>query len=55
MNPEEKTVLLNLTVEEARDLFGRCLKSADEDNQASRAVLLKLAQALDKADDLRAA
>jgi hypothetical protein len=46
---------LLLTLEEATDLFFRCLRSPEEDNPMSEIVLSKLARALAEAseDDLR--
>jgi hypothetical protein len=46
---------LLLTLEEATDLFFRCLRSPEEDNPMSELVLSKLARALADAseDDLR--
>jgi hypothetical protein len=46
---------LDLTHEEATDLFFRCLRSPDEDNPLSELVLSKLARAIALAseDDLR--
>jgi hypothetical protein len=41
-------LLLELTYDEAFDLFTRCLKSADEDNDESRTVLMKLGRLLDQ-------
>ena len=42
------SLLLELTYEEAFDLFTRCLKSSDEDNEESRTVLMKLGRLLDQ-------
>ena len=48
-------VYLMLTLEEATDLFFRCLRSPEEDNPMSELVLSKVARALAEAseDDLR--
>lgn len=40
-------LLLELTQEEAYELFARCLKSSDEDTEASRSALRKLGLLLD--------
>jgi hypothetical protein len=42
---------LNLTQEEATDLFFRCLRSPDEDNPLSEVVLSKLARAIADANE----
>ncbi|MBS1704124.1 MAG: hypothetical protein JST12_20850 [Armatimonadetes bacterium] len=52
---KDGTVYLMLTLEEATDLFFRCLQSPEEDNPLSEIVLSKLARALAEVneDDLR--
>jgi hypothetical protein len=44
----ERAIWLELTKDEANELFSRCLKSLDEDNDLSRSILQKLADVLDK-------
>jgi hypothetical protein len=51
----EREVVVRLTPEEAWELFSRCLKSADEDNAASREALRKLAAVLERAEPVRQA
>lgn len=52
---EEDELVIRLTKAEALDLFSRCLKSLDEDNDESRRVLKKLAHAIDTIPSLRPA
>jgi hypothetical protein len=42
--------LLSLSREEAWELFARCMNSTEEDNEFSRAVLQKLARAIEECD-----
>ncbi len=44
-------IILELTHEEATDLFFRCLQSPEDDNSVSELVLSKLAHALAKASE----
>lgn len=52
---EREIISLELTQDEAFELFARCLKSADEDNEASRSALRKLGLVLDATQTRRAA
>lgn len=46
MAQEDEVLMLALTKREANELFARCLKSHEEDNDESREVLKKLARLL---------
>jgi hypothetical protein len=46
MAPDSEILLVPFTRDEALELFNRCLRSLDEDNERSAAVLRKLAEAL---------
>ena len=48
MNQHQETIFLSLSREEALELFSRCLRSDEEDNTTSAAVLRKLAGILAK-------
>lgn len=50
-----ENLVLELTQDEAFELFARCLKSADEDTEASRSALRKLGLLLDAPQSRRAA
>lgn len=41
-------LVLAMTREEAHELFTRCLRSQEEDNEASESILTKLAYLLEK-------
>ncbi len=47
MNGADNILVVTLTREEALELFMRCLRSHDEDNAVSNALLQKLAQLID--------
>jgi hypothetical protein len=47
MPATDETFLLPLSREELAELFCRCLKSAEDDNDASQSALAKLARALE--------
>ena len=46
MDGREDVILVGLTREEIHEVFSRCLRSQEEDNQVSAGILRKLAQIL---------
>lgn len=48
MEGRNEIILVALSYEEAHELFSRCLRSTEEDNSVSDAVLKKLASALNE-------
>ena len=52
---DESCVVLNLSKQEALELFSRCLRSHEDDNEDFRAVLRKLARAIDSMPPTRPA
>ena len=52
---DREHLVLELTQDEAYELFARCLKSVDEDTEASRSALRKLGVLLDATQTRRAA
>lgn len=48
MEGRNEIIVVALTFEEAHEVFSRCLRSTEEDNPVSDAVLKKLATALNE-------
>ncbi|MBX3114651.1 MAG: hypothetical protein KF836_08810 [Fimbriimonadaceae bacterium] len=47
MNDEERSVVINLTYEEAGEILARCLASNMDDTPTFRAALMRLAWAIE--------